>query len=399
MSLELLTRLLDLPHVVVIGYELPDAETVRLDVEIRLPAAACPHCGRPSMHVHSYGAPRTVRDLDVWDRRCYLRFRPRQFSCDHCQRTFVERLPWVVPGQHQTVRLEARICTLVQCTNVAEAARYWDMTDEQVSGFFLRTAHAWVAARGYPHVTVLHVDEIAAHKGHGNYRLVISAPDVGVLDVLEDRLKETLEAWLEARGPEWCAAVTAFHADMWRPYHEAARAKLPHVPVTTADHFHVIQNLNDILGEVRKAVQRTADDTMRTALKGCRWLLVKDPSKLAESEKERLEAALQAAPQLGLAYDLKEDFRALYALQDPATAAQHLTEWLERASTDGHTLFKSFVNTVTNWRHEILRFFHGRGSNGFAEGVNNKIKLILRRAFGCANFAHLRLRILVACCR
>jgi transposase len=399
MSLELLTHLLDLPHVVVIGYELPDAETVRLDVEIRLPAATCPHCGHPSMHIHSYGVPRMVRDLDVWDRRCYLRFRPRQFRCDHCQRTFVERLLWVIPGQHQTVRMEARVCELTQCTNVAEAARYWAMTDEQVSGFFLRTAQAWADARGYPQVTTLHVDEIAPHKGHGNYCLVISAPDVGVLDVLEDRHKETLEAWLDARGPAWCAAVTAFHADMWRPYHEAARAKLPNVPVTTADHFHVIQNLNDVLGEVRKAVQRTADDTTRAALKGCRWLLVKDPRDLSESDQERLEAALQAAPQLRRAYELKEDFRAIYALRDTATAAQQLTAWLERASTDGHALFKSFINTVTNWRHEILRFFHGRGSNGFAEGVNNKIKLILRRAFGCANFAHLRLRILVACCR
>jgi transposase len=77
-------------------------------------------------------------------------------------------------------------------------------------------------------------------------------------------------------------------------------------------------------------------------------------------------------------------------------AAQALTQWLEHACEIGAKPFQAFVTTVENSREQILNFFYGRSSNGFAEGVNNKIKLVRRRAYGCPNFQHFRLRVLVA---
>ena len=75
---------------------------------------------------------------------------------------------------------------------------------------------------------MLCLDEITIHKGHGHYRLVISAPELGlVLDILPDRTKESLEAWFEARGGAWCAQVAVCCADMWDAYHSVAQAKLP----------------------------------------------------------------------------------------------------------------------------------------------------------------------------
>jgi transposase len=396
MSMEVLTQLLGLPHVVVLSFELPNDHTILLDVEIQTPVAMCPTCHHLSTVLHSYARPRTVRDLDVWGRTCYLRFRPRQFECDTCHNTFIEPLAWLDPYQHQTQRLEMRVYDLARRTNVAESARYHGLSDERTESIFLREAQHQVTARGYPLVDELHVDEIAEHKGHGNYLLVLSSPTVGVLDVLENRLKETFEAWLDARGPAWCAAVHQFHADMWAPYHEVARAKLPNVKITTADHFHVIQNLNDALSNARRAIQREANEVVRSQLKGCRWLLVKNREKLTDTEREQLTTVGQASPDLKACYELKEDFRAIYTLTNWNEAANRLMQWLEQARQVKLTAIQTFVKTVENWREHILGFFDGRGSNGFAEGVNNKIKLIKRRAYGCPNFQHFRLRILVA---
>jgi transposase len=396
MSIDLLTELLALPQVVVTGYELPDAERLLVRIVVETPAALCPTCAHLSTVVHSYGSPRTIRDLDVWGRRCYLRWTPRQFVCSTCQDTFVERLSWLAPRQHHTRRFAQQVYSLACRTNIVEAATQYGVSDESAEGIFQQRATQQVLQRGYPTVRVLHVDEIASQKGHGHYRLILSSPEVGVLDVLEDRQQATLEAWFAARGPEWCATVQEFHADMWRPYHTAARAYLPNVVMTTADHFHVIENLQKALNEVRKTVQRHADEATRKQLKGSRWLLLKNPQKLTEDEQIRLTAILAVAPELQQAYDLKEGFRAIYTLRTPQAAAQRLTEWLDQAQKHSHTAWQTFVTTVQNWRAEILRFFVERGSNGFAEGINNKIKLILRRAFGCANFAHLRLRIIVA---
>jgi transposase len=251
--------------------------------------------------------------------------------------------------------------------------------------------------RGYPHVTELGLDEVAPHKGHGNYRLIISAPADGyILDVLKDRKKETLEAWFDARGAEWCAAIEVCCADMWDGYHEAAQLKLPHARLVV-DRFPVMKNLLDAVTHTRRTIQKNADAPIAEQLKGCRWLLVKNRENLTTEELGKLDTMLAASPSLQECYTLKEDFRAWFnASQDRATAATELDAWLTRVEASGLKALQSFMRTIRNWRERILNYFDGRHSNGFAEGVNLKIKLINRRAYGYRNFESFRLHVLVA---
>ena len=130
--------------------------------------------------------------------------------------------------------------------------------------------------RGYPLVKVLGLAEFTIHKGHGHYRLVISAPELGiVLDVLSDRSKETLEAWFEQRGTAWCEQVEECCADMWDAYHTTAKSKLSKAQMVV-DHFHVMKNLTDAVTTARRTIQKQADEAPQALLKGCRWLLVKN---------------------------------------------------------------------------------------------------------------------------
>lgn len=244
---------------------------------------------------------------------------------------------------------------------------------------------------------VVCVDEVAPHKGHGRYYLVISAPELGVvLDVLKNRKKETLEAWFDQRGPDWCAAVEVCCADMWDAYHEAAQAKLPNARLTV-DRFHVMKNLTDAVTAARRAIQKQADETTRELLKGGRWLMVKNRENLTADEGERLTQMLAASPELQTCYELKEDFRQWFnQLSDRQRPAQELDEWLGRVQASGLKALRGFTKTLANWRERILNYFDGRHNNGFAEGVNLKIKLIHRRAFGYRNFDNFRLHVLVA---
>jgi transposase len=244
---------------------------------------------------------------------------------------------------------------------------------------------------------VLCLDEVTLHKGHGGYYLIISAPELGiVLDVLKDRKKASLEAWFQARGVEWCAQVETCCADMWDAYHEAAREYLPHAQ-SVVDRFHVMKNLNEALTAARRSIQKHADAPTQEVLKGSRWLLVKNREDLSDEEQAKLHTVLQASPILKTCYELKEAFREWF--NQPLSreqADQNLNDWLRQVEATGLQALKSFVKTVLNWRDRILNYFHGRHSNGFAEGVNLKIKLINRRAFGYTNFANFRLHVLVA---
>lgn len=254
-----------------------------------------------------------------------------------------------------------------------------------------------LAERGWPVVKVLCLDEIAQHKGHGSYRLVISAPELGIiLDVLEERTKDALEAWLDQRGQEWCAQVEVCCADMWDAYHEAARAKLPNAR-RVVDRFHVMKNLNDALSNARRSIQSQADEATKALLKGCRWWLVKNQENLDEEDRVSLEQALAASPELKACYQLKENFRNWFNQNmDRQKAEQDLQTWIERVEASGFRALKAFVKTLQNWKEAILNYFDGRHTNGFAEGVNLKIRMIHRRGYGYRNFEQFRLHILVA---
>jgi transposase len=241
------------------------------------------------------------------------------------------------------------------------------------------------------------VDEIAQHKGHGSYRLIISAPELGIiLDVLKERTKEAFCAWLQQRGKEWCDQVEILCADMWDAYHEAAAIWLPKAK-RVVDRFHVMKNLNDALSKARRSIQNQADEATKALLKGCRWWLVKNRENLDEEDQTNLEQALVASQELKVCYQLKEDFRDWFNQEhDRESAERLLNDWIARVKASSFRALKAFVKTLQNWKEPILNYFDGRHTNGFAEGVNLKIRLIHRRAFGYRNFQQFRLHILVA---
>lgn len=227
--------------------------------------------------------------------------------------------------------------------------------------------------------------------------MVISAPELGlVLDVLEDRSKENLLKWLEERGMEWCAAVRYACSDMWDAYQEAAEEKLPNAR-RVVDRFHVMKNLNEALTKARRAIQKNADKTTKELLKGGRWLLVKNRENLTEEQRQRLTRMLEASPELKSCYELKETFRDLFNQNlSPKAAEKRLLGWVAQVEATPFKALRSFISTLRNWWEQILNYFDGRYSNGFAEGVNLKIKMLNRRGYGYRNFSSFRLHVLVA---
>jgi transposase len=244
----------------------------------------------------------------------------------------------------------------------------------------------------------LNIDEIALEKGHGNFVLVLSAPEEGyVLDVLPDRERKTLEQWLDGLAPEMKKAIKVVNLDMWEPYTLAVKAKLPHACIVV-DRFHVMKNLNHCLTMARREIQRNASHEVKEQLKGSRWVLVKNQKDLTEKQRTKLENLYQASPELKACHQLKEQFRTIFeTVTDREKAKVALLRWIKQVEKLNVTTLQSFLVTLRNWFELILNYFIERWTNAFAEGVNNKIKLIKRRAFGFTNFDHFRLRILVEC--
>ena len=227
--------------------------------------------------------------------------------------------------------------------------------------------------------------------------LVIGAPeDSYVIDLLSDRKKETLETWFDQLAPEVRAAIQVVCIDMWDAYSSAVQTKLPGAEIVV-DRFHVMKNLNHALTLARRDIQRQAAPEVKEQLKGSRWALVRNQNDLTTEQREKLDTVYAVSPELKRGHQLKEQFRAIFELTDRDEAARQLDDWIHQVEASGLKSFLGFVTTLRNWHAYILNYFHERWSNGFAEGMNNKIKLLKRRGFGYTNFDHFRLHVLVEC--
>jgi hypothetical protein len=170
-----------------------------------------------------------------------------------------------------------------------------------------------------------------------------------VIAVLPERSKERLACWFADLSTAERKAIRVVSIDMWEPYRRAVQAMLPHAQLV-ADRFHVMKQLNDRLTQMRRSIQRQADEATRQVLKGSRWLLVNNRNQLTPEEETRLQEVLAASPELRTVYLLKEEFRTICEKsQDRRQAERFLRAWLWKAEHTGDRFLLKFVKTLRNW--------------------------------------------------
>ena len=136
----LLTELLNLSNVRVIHYQLVGQQRLNLFVESTLEAAVCPNCQQVSLAVHDVSEPQWLRDLPIWDRRCWLGYAPRGFKCACCDNTFVERVAWREAGVDYTARYAQFLYDHARREPLAQIAQAEGLSEDQVQGMFERAA-------------------------------------------------------------------------------------------------------------------------------------------------------------------------------------------------------------------------------------------------------------------
>lgn len=392
-----LDLILDLPEFTATHFEFEtrgDQDILHLYCEHEHEFAVCPRC-REISDSHHESKPRCVRDLNFGKWRVFIHFIGRRFDCEKCSRPFTERMASIDPRRRQTRRFEQYIYQrCLSSTRKAVAEEEW-LDQDTVKGIFKRWAKKVTKAQRREMVRVLGIDEISLKKRHKQFALVLSDLERHcVIAVLPGREKERLEKWLSALSEAERKAIQVVSIDMWTPYRAAVQAKLSHADIV-ADRFHVMKQLNERLTQLRRAVQRRADEATQEVLKGSRWLLVKNRDELKPEEEARLMEVLAASPELRTAYLLKEEFRTIFEkINDPQQAERFLQAWIWKANRTGDRYFAKFVNTLRNWWTEILKYFGERVTNGFVEGINRAIRAIIGRAYGYRNFDNFRLQVL-----
>ena len=155
------------------------------------------------------------------------------------------------------------------------------------------------------------------------------------------------------------------------------------------DRYHIVAKLNKAVDEVRAdEAKRMTRDGYEPILKHSRWPLLEKPENLTEHQSEKLADLLQYNLKTIRAYLLKEEFQLLWEYVSPTWAGKFLDRWCTKVMRSRLEPMKKMARTVRGHRELILNWFEARGmiSAGIVEGLNNKLKVTFRRAYGLKTF-------------
>lgn len=238
------------------------------------------------------------------------------------------------------------------------------------------------------------IDEFAVRKGHVYQTVVYDLLGQRVIFVGEGRASDCLDPFwtrLKASG----AMVKAVAMDMWPAYISAVSEHLPEAEIVF-DRFHITKKVNEALDEVRKSMYREEEELgLRKVIKGTRWILLANNENVdSKKQKALLNEALSMNKPLSEAYYLKEDLRQLWCQRTYSAAKSYLTAWLKRAWGTCSKAIHKLANTIAAHRTGILNWFIYPISTGPLEGINNKIKVLKRKAYGYRDTSYFKLKIL-----
>lgn len=339
---------------------------------------------------------RKVRDLSCGDARIFLEIEVRRVQCRKCGKVKRERLDFLADNPLYTKRFAhyvGRRCRTATIKDIAEELKLdWDTVKTLEKQYM----QAQLDRAGKPAPKAIGIDEISVRKGH-SYRIVVS-------DLIrrrpiwfggEDRSEASMAQFYDWLGENKARGIRLAVMDMWKPFRNAAQTHAPQAAILF-DKFHILRHLGDALDKVRKSEYARLSGKHRRFIKGQKYTLLSRRENLTLEGKRSLKLLLGANKRLNTAYLLKESFAQLWDYEREVWARRFFDNW--RASLKWQRLepFEKFAATIDRHWDGIAAYCQpeNKVSLGFVEGLNNKIRVLQRRAYGLRDPEYLRLKVL-----
>ena len=358
-----------------------------IHMKMKRKAHECPRCGRITEKIHDYREQR-IKDISSFGSYTFIHLRKRRYVCPSCNKRFYEEIPFLPRYHRVTSRLIAFIInSFREVVSVKHLARLSNVSPTTAARIF---DHIKYSNKTLPRV--LSIDEFRGNADGEKFQCILTDPESRkVLDILPNRKSEDLYRYFSQFKDR--NNVKYVVIDMSGPYRSLVKTVFPRAQII-ADKYHVVRQVAWAFENVRKAEQKKFHEQRRKYFKRSRKLLIKRPDKLTPDEVDQVESMLRISERLRQAYVLKNEFYKVMDSQNSYEAKQRLARW--NMLFYGYNLpeFNDCFKAFTNWQKEILNSFDVPYTNGFTEGVNNKIKVIKRNAYGIRNFSRFRNRIL-----
>lgn len=350
----------------------------------RDPAAAmvCGGCGVNCHQVHEMGT-RIIRELPMFGKPVWLRVPLRRLRCDHCG-TRTERVSWLARHARVTRGLADFVGVWCEKLPVAHVCKLSGLHWETVRRIERERLERQLAGLPAAYPTRLVMDEFALFKGHRYATVVLDADTRRVLWVGEGRSREAIRPFFEWLGPERCAQIQAVAMDMNTAFDLEVQEHCPNARVVY-DLFHVVAKYGrEVIDRVRvdEANRLREERPLRKIVKRARWLLLRNPENVPAAQQSNLRELLSANQALLTVYVMKAGLKELWR---PTTAWQWRRTWrmwLGMATHSGIEPLRRFAAKLRPYWRGIVARMRWPMHTGQLEGINNRIKVMKRMAYG-----------------
>lgn len=395
----LLNALFELPGVRVGAAVVEDGE-LRVTASLCRRRLQCPYCPFSTRHRYdTREVDSSWRHLDTAGRICRILLRRRRLRCpDHG--VLAEAVSFARPDSRHTRDFEDLVAWLVTKTDKTTVSSFARVAWRTVGAICERVVVDVLDPDRLRGLVDIGVDEIS-WRTHHRYLTLVSDHDTSTI-VWGRTGKDTatLHGFFDEL-PDGGASIEAVSMDMGPAYAKAVRERAP-AAVICFDPFHVIKLATDGLDAVRRQVWQAArtlpDQRLAKTFKGARWALLKNPADLTDTQAQTLREMKRTGGILWRAYQLKEALREIFAGDlDAATTAELLDRWCARAQRSRIPEFVKAGRTIRKHRAGIDAAAERGLSNGRHEGLNTKIRLLIRRAYGFHSAEAALALVLLAC--
>jgi len=327
--------------------------------------------------------------VPMWGFAVLLLYCMRRIDCRTCGVT-VEEVPWATGKSQMTNAFKLFLAFWARKLSWKETAETFRTSWEKV-----HQAVDYVVKWGLDHrklgpIQAIGVDEIQYAKGHKYLTLVYQIENgcTRLLWIGKERTVETFEQFFDMIGKPLSDSIQFVCSDMWQPYLRVISERCPDA-LNILDRFHIVAKMNDAVNDVRaEEARRLARDGYEPILHKTRWCVLKRPTNLTAPQRGRLRDLLKYNLRTVRAYLLKEDFQHFWSYDSPTWAGKFLDQWTSQVMRSRIDPMKKVASTLRNHRELILNYFRARKqfSSGIVEGLNNKAKVTMRKAYGYRTF-------------
>jgi transposase len=382
----LLNRVLCLPKTTVRDVEIVgDRVTVWVRPHQRL--LACPYCEfRTRQRYDTRDVDSAWRHLDLGGRVCTIKLRRRRLACPE-HGVHAEAVPFARPGSGFTRDFEDLAVWLATKCDKTTVSMFCRIAWRTVGAMCSRVVAEKLEPDRFANLVEIGVDEISWRKHHRYLTLVSDHESGKVVWGGPGKSAATLDEFFTDTLPDEAAeAIEAVSMDLGPAFAKSVRAHAPQA-VICFDPFHIVKLATDALDDVRRRgwqLARTlSDKQIAKTYKGARWALLKNPENLTDTQRSTLTALKREGGALARSYELKEALRAVFAGDlDTDTVTEMLARWCSWAQRCRIPQFVKLGRTIRKHLDGIIAAVDRGLANGRHEGLNNKVRLIIRRAYG-----------------